>query len=180
MNTILKQLLEIENNKLETRNPKTLLIVLTDVVRSYFDNGMLKNSNNILNIKSQINIKQQNSISTIIYLEKVRYLYIYLTYLTYNENNEQIYDNLIIYGLEILIQTDAKDQSNEIVRLTNLIILKLKELTQNYKNKNLNVVILPIDDVDFIKCHFKENELEKIQQEIDLIYKIILIDSDFF
>lgn len=180
MNTILKQLLEVENNKLETRNPKTLLIVLTDVVRSSFDNGMLKNSNNILNIKSHLNIKQQNSISTIIYLEKVRYLYIYLTYLTYNENIEQIYDNLIIYGLEILIQTEAKDQSNEIVRLTNLVILKLKELTQNYKNRNLNVAILPIDDVDFIKCHFKKNELEKIQQEIDLIYKIILIDSNFF
>lgn len=177
MENVVKQLLEFDNNK-AARKPKTLLIILTDVVRTYFDEDLIKNKNNFLNIKGQLNIMKQEAVTTVLYLEKLRYLYIFLTYLTYNEDTSHDYDNVVLYGLDVLIYQEARNISTETIRLTNMISLNLKELKQNYKNKALDVVILPVNNS--IKQHFKADESENIQQGLDLIYKMISINSDFF
>ncbi|XBW37153.1 hypothetical protein QEN19_002731 [Hanseniaspora menglaensis] len=180
MNVVVKQLLELGDPVSHITSSSTLIIVLTATIRSHFDSDMVKNKNNILNLKAQLNIMSENGNSTILYLEKLRYLYIYLTYLAYSDGVVQSYDNIILYGLDFLLQTEASGNLNEIIRLTNLMILKLKELTQNYKDKKLNIVILPIDNIDFLNQHFGYEKSIDVQQDLDLIYKIISINSNFF
>ena len=169
MDSVVAQLLQDDR-----QNLNVLVIVLTEKMKTNVDEGILKHSQNLLPVSSLLNIKDNNSKTIFLYLEKIRYLYIYLTYLCYNVDDNRVFDHIIIFGLDLLISEESMLEQTEILRLTNLLLLKIKELKQKYKNASLEVSIIPTN-VEILK-HIneeKENELVSSLCSIRDLFKTV-------
>lgn len=169
MNSVVTQLIHNDRQDLNV-----LVIVLTEEMKTIVDEDTLKNSQNLLPVSSLLNIKEKNSKTIFLYLEKIRYLYIYLTYLCYNVDEKRVFDHMIIFGLDLLISEQSMLEQTEVLRLTNLVLLKIKELKQNYKNASLEVSIIPTN-VEVLK-HIndeKRNELVSSLCSIQDLFKTV-------
>lgn len=169
MNSVVTQLIHNDRQDLNV-----LVIVLTEEMKTIVDEDTLKNSQNLLPVSSLLNIKEKNSKTIFLYLEKIRYLYIYLTYLCYNVDEKRVFDHMIIFGLDLLISEQSMFEQTEVLRLTNLVLLKIKELKQNYKNASLEVSIIPTN-VEVLK-HIndeKRNELVSSLCNIQDLFKTV-------
>lgn len=147
---------------------KVLIIVLTEEMKSNVDDMCLKSPSNALPISSLLQIQCKNSKTIFLYLEKIRYLYIYLTYLSYDEDDKHTFDHIIILGLDLLINHESFSEFSESLRLVNLTLLKLKDLKQRYKKTSIEVSVIPtdIESIENMNADRKNNllrDLPKIQ-----------------
>lgn len=173
MESIVTQLLHDDYQELNV-----LIIVLTEEMKTNVDEKCLKDNSNILPVSSLLNIKNKKSKTVFLYLEKIRYLYIYLTYLCYNVDDKREFDHIIILGLDLLIDNESLSELTEILRLTNLVLLKIKELKQKYQNASLEVSIIPttIESLENVNSEKKTN----LEASLPMIQKLFQTVNSYF
>lgn len=173
MENIIAQLLT--DNKSDIN---VLIIVLTEEMKSNVDDMCLKSPSNVLSISSLLQIQSKDSRTIFLYLEKIRYFYIYLTYLSYNENDKHNFDYIIILGLDLLINHESSSEYTESLRLVNLVFLKLKELKQRYKNASLEVSIIPTDVESFV--HLSLEKKTSLMSSLPIIQNLFQTVNSYF
>ena len=173
MESIIAQLLANDKGDINV-----LMIVLTEEMKSKVDDMCLKSPSNALPISSLLQIQSKKSKTIFLYLEKIRYLYIYLTYLSYDENDKHNFDHIIIMGLDLLINYESSSEFTESLRLVNLTLLKLKDLKQRYKKTSLEVSIIPTDVESFENLNVDKKD--SLMRDLPIIQNLFQAVNSYF
>lgn len=110
------------------RNKKVLVIAVGVKARSFFEQDLRENKTHFFN--SIDDIVRGRSNVRILFLDKLQYLYMYLTYveieLQNKGNTSMCYEEIIIYGLESLLMTKEQLESEETQKTLDLSISQLR------------------------------------------------------
>jgi len=93
-------------------------------------------------------------------------------------DDKREFDHIIILGLDLLIDDESLSELTEILRLTNLVLLKIKELKQKYQNASLEVSIIPttIESLENVNSEKKTN----LEASLPMIQKLFQTVNSYF
>ncbi|CUS20616.1 LAQU0S01e10682g1_1 [Lachancea quebecensis] len=114
MDTVLAQLILDDNEKLGT-----LIFALGETARHYFEHQLSSSAGTMSSVRAAIN---SGSNIKVLFLNKLQYLFMYLTKLEGEGSKQELkLTNLIVYGLDEALELVNDDLSTPQTRLANLI-----------------------------------------------------------
>ncbi|SCV01420.1 LAME_0G16094g1_1 [Lachancea meyersii CBS 8951] len=151
METVLSQLILEEHE-----SSCTLIFALGATARKYFENDLQSSTGTISSVRAMMNARNQIKV---LFLNKLRYLHMYLTKFEVNEGNEKLsFENLIIYGLDEALELDRDVLTAPQLRLANLIYNVAFKVKGRYQIEIQFVPSrqVPCDDLSRLEQYWRE------------------------